>query len=117
MISEAAYFIAVKRNFAAGCALDDWLRAEEAVREMLQSGGANVTKGTSGEDIGRPGPWGEGRYQQPGESVDKSVRSPPGKAPASHTPVSTPVTQEDYKTRGETLERNDKPASLGGDAG
>lgn len=35
MISEAAYYLAEKRQFAAGFALDDWLRAEAAVRGML----------------------------------------------------------------------------------
>jgi hypothetical protein len=35
MISEAAYYLAEKRKFAQGHALDDWLRAEVAVRSVL----------------------------------------------------------------------------------
>jgi hypothetical protein len=35
MISEAAYFLAQKRQYATEGALDDWLRAEEAVRTSL----------------------------------------------------------------------------------
>ena len=35
MISEAAYYLAEKRKFASGLALDDWLRAEQAVRAVL----------------------------------------------------------------------------------
>jgi hypothetical protein len=35
MISEAAYYFAQKRQFTAGGALDDWLRAEVAIRDSL----------------------------------------------------------------------------------
>lgn len=35
MISEAAYYLAERREFAAGAALDDWLRAEEAIRAVI----------------------------------------------------------------------------------
>jgi hypothetical protein len=35
MISEAAYFIAEKRGFAVGHAIEDWLAAEQAVKETL----------------------------------------------------------------------------------
>jgi hypothetical protein len=35
MISEAAYYLAEKRGFAPGHALDDWLRAEDAVKALL----------------------------------------------------------------------------------
>lgn len=35
MISEAAYFLAEKRGFEPGWALDDWLKAELDVREIL----------------------------------------------------------------------------------
>jgi hypothetical protein len=35
MISEAAYFLAEKRAFEPGRALDDWLEAELKVREIL----------------------------------------------------------------------------------
>jgi hypothetical protein len=56
----------------------------------------NCSEGSSDEDIGRPGPWREGRYQQPGKSVDESVKTPPGASPTKG-PVSTPVTLEDYE--------------------
>jgi len=55
-------------------------------------------EGTTGEDIGRPGPWGEGRYQKPGQSVDESVRTPPGSAPNADKRSSTPVTRKDYES-------------------
>jgi Protein of unknown function (DUF2934) len=35
MISEAAYYLAQKRQFTTGGALDDWLRAEVAIRDSL----------------------------------------------------------------------------------
>jgi Protein of unknown function (DUF2934) len=35
MISEAAYFLAEKRNFAPGLALSDWLEAELQVKEAF----------------------------------------------------------------------------------
>ena len=35
MISEAAYFLAEKRRFASGGALDDWLEAEQQVKKSL----------------------------------------------------------------------------------
>ena len=35
MISEAAYFLAEKRGFAAGRTLDDWLEAELKVKDVL----------------------------------------------------------------------------------
>jgi hypothetical protein len=53
------------------------------------------TEGSSGEDIGRPGVWGEGRYQQPGKPVDESVtKEPPAQPPK---PDSKPVSQKDYE--------------------
>ena len=36
MISVAAYYLAEQRNFAAGQSLDDWLRAEEQIKESLK---------------------------------------------------------------------------------
>ena len=74
------------------------------------------SKGTSGEDIGRPGPWGEGRYQEPGQPVDESVRTPPGTVPDADKRPSTPVTVNDYESPG-TASSNDEPESPGGDAG
>jgi hypothetical protein len=35
MVSEAAYFLAEKRGFEPGRTLDDWLEAEQKVREIL----------------------------------------------------------------------------------
>ncbi len=35
-ISEAAYYLAEKRQFAPGHALDDWLEAEEVAKTFLQ---------------------------------------------------------------------------------
>lgn len=73
--------------------------------------------GTSGEDIGRPGPWGEGRYQQPGKSVDDSVRTPPGTVPDADKRPSTPVTRRDYQGPEATSAPEDKSEPPGGDAG
>jgi hypothetical protein len=76
------------------------------------------SEGTTGEDIGRPGPWGEGRYQEPGQSVDESVRTPPGSVPDADERPSTPVTRKDYesssKTRSPSKNESESP---GGDAG
>jgi len=54
-------------------------------------------KGTSDESIGRPGPWGENRYEKKDQPIDQSVRTPPGTSPNENKPVSTPVTRQDYK--------------------
>jgi len=35
MISEAAYFLAERRAFAPGNALEDWLRAEQEIKALL----------------------------------------------------------------------------------
>jgi hypothetical protein len=35
MISEAAYYLAEKRGFRPGAAMDDWLEAELQVKEVL----------------------------------------------------------------------------------
>jgi hypothetical protein len=57
----------------------------------------STPKGTSDEAIGRPGPWSETRYEQPGQPIDQQVNDPADKAEAKppSTP-STPVTKEDY---------------------
>ncbi len=52
----------------------------------------------SGESIGRPGPWREGRYERAGEPGEESVIRKPGEGPADT--VSTPVTREDYEGPG-----------------
>ena len=68
---------------------------------------------TSDEDIGRPGPWREGRYQKPGQSVDDTVRTPPGSVPNADKRSSTPVTRHDY----EFPEMPSNDEEFGGDAG
>jgi Protein of unknown function (DUF2934) len=35
MIAEAAYYIAERRSFEPGAALDDWLEAEAAIDQLL----------------------------------------------------------------------------------
>lgn len=35
MIAEAAYFLAQRRGFAGGHAMEDWLQAEEQINAML----------------------------------------------------------------------------------
>lgn len=75
------------------------------------------SEGKTGEDIGRPGPWGEGRYQKPGQSVDESVRTPPGSAPNADKRSSTPVTRKDYESPETASPSKDKSELPGGDAG
>jgi hypothetical protein len=67
------------------------------------------------EDIGRPGPWGADRYQQPGSKPDQSVLTPPGTLPDGDKVVSTPVTRKDYEAAEEHGESDPDPP--GGDAG
>lgn len=38
MIAEAAYFYAEERGFGNGSELDDWLRAETSIDELLHNG-------------------------------------------------------------------------------
>jgi hypothetical protein len=75
------------------------------------------SEGTSGEDIGRPGPWGEGRYQEAGQSVDDSVRTPPGSVPDADKRPSTNVNRRDYESPETVSAPEDKSESPGGDAG
>lgn len=56
-------------------------------------------KGSSDESIGRPKQWREGRYQQPGQSIDDSVKAPDKGSDGSTDRISTPVTQRDYEQR------------------
>jgi hypothetical protein len=74
------------------------------------------SEGTAGEDIGRPGPWDEGRYQEPGQSVDDSVRTPPGSVPNADKRPSAPVTRHDYESP-ETASPSKGKSDPGGDAG
>jgi len=76
-----------------------------------------TSKGSTGEDIGRPGPWGEGRYQEPGQSVDESVRTPPGSVPNADERQSSPVTRKDYDPSETTSPSKDNSDPPGGDAG
>jgi hypothetical protein len=63
------------------------------------------TKGSSEESIGRPKEWREGRYQQPGKSVDKTVVTPPKTPVAPEHIESTPVTHLDYESLDKPAER------------
>jgi hypothetical protein len=67
--------------------------------------------------IGRPEPWGEGRYQKPGQPAVESVRTPPGSVPNADKRSSTPVTRKDYESPGTESPANDPPEPPGGDAG
>jgi len=71
------------------------------------------SQATSGEAIGRPGPWGENRYEKKGQPLDQSVLTPPGDSPTEDKPASTPVTRRDY-TGGSGKSDGETP---GGDAG
>jgi hypothetical protein len=75
------------------------------------------SEGTTGEDIGRPGPWGEGRYQESGQSVDESVRTPTGTVPDADKRSSTPVTRHDYESSETASPSKGDFDSPGGDAG
>ena len=75
------------------------------------------SKGTTGEGIGRPEPWGEGRYQKAGQSVDESVRTPPGIVPNAYKRSSTPVTRKDYESSETASPSTDKSELPEGDAG
>jgi hypothetical protein len=74
------------------------------------------SEGTTGEDIGRPGLWDEGRYQKPGQSVDESVRTPPGSVPNADKRSSTPVTRHDYESSKTASPSKGNSESPGGDA-
>lgn len=69
------------------------------------------------EDIGRPGPWGEGRYHRPGQPVEQSVLPPEGSSPYPEGPVSTPVTWRDYESPEEKAAEGPDSEPPGGDAG
>jgi hypothetical protein len=73
------------------------------------------SEGSTDEDIGRPGPWKEGRYQRSGQSVDQSVHTPAENSTNSDKPASAPVTREDYEFSDSATDSNSEPP--GGDAG
>jgi hypothetical protein len=56
---------------------------------------SSESEGSSDEDIGRPGPWREGRYQEGGKPVDDSVTKEPPARPQQ--PQSKPVSKKDYQ--------------------
>ena len=53
---------------------------------------------TADESIGRPEEWREGRYQEAGESVDKTVLTPKKTTLEPADIKSTPVTRKDYES-------------------
>ena len=68
---------------------------------------SSKSRSTSGDSIGRPGPWQEGRYQPADEPLDNSVApdqpldsknpvNPPADANVHPGPVSTPVHLDEY---------------------
>jgi hypothetical protein len=75
-------------------------------------------KDTADESIGRPEPWGEGRYEKKGQSVEESVLTPPGTVANADKRPSAPVTLKDYESpetaSSQPKDRNQLP---GGDAG
>ena len=75
-------------------------------------------EGPTEGDIGRPEPWGDGRYKSPGQSVEDSVRTPPGNVPNADKRPSAPVTRKDYESP-ETAwsPSSDDAEPPGGDAG
>jgi hypothetical protein len=50
---------------------------------------SSAPEGSSGESIGRPADWQEGRYQQPGQPVDQSVNKPSETTAEPHDMVGT----------------------------
>ena len=66
------------------------------------------SEGTTGEDIGRPGPWGEGRNQKPGQSVDESVRTPSKGKPES-PPIKLPNPPDDTQPETPKVGSRDAP--------
>jgi hypothetical protein len=67
--------------------------------------------GTAGEDIGRPGPWGEDRYQEAGQPAGVSVKTPPGSVPNADKRGSKPVAQREYTSAEAVPPPQDQPES------
>lgn len=44
MVADAAYFRAERRAFAAGGEVEDWVRAETEIDELIQSGGSHARR-------------------------------------------------------------------------
>lgn len=74
-------------------------------------------KGTTDEDIGRPGPWTEGRYQSTEQPLDQSVLTLPDTPEDPDKPASTPVTWRDYRFPSEQAGKDENTDGPGGDAG
>jgi hypothetical protein len=74
-------------------------RETNTMVHSTRGGNMGATDGTSDESIGRPREWREGRYQEADKPVKETVVTPPGTAPASRNPVSTPVTRKDYEQK------------------
>jgi hypothetical protein len=55
MIAEAAYYLAQKRGFTGENALDDWLAAEQQVREVISPKMKAVTGDENNEAKTDPG--------------------------------------------------------------
>lgn len=72
---------------------------------------------TPAEDIGRPAPWGQDRYLQPGQSAGDSVRTPPASVPNADKRPSTTVTRKDYELPGTASTPSKDKEPPGGDAG
>jgi hypothetical protein len=83
---------------------------EREVEGKPAQGKQAQAEATEGEAIGRPGPWGENRYERKGQPLDQSVLTPPRTSPNEDKPISTPVTRRDYGTPGGDTD-------AGGDAG
>ncbi|MDP9065343.1 MAG: hypothetical protein M3O06_05700, partial [Pseudomonadota bacterium] len=62
-----------------------------------ESTASDATSGVADEAIGRPSEWREGRYEQAGKSVEKSVNDPAQREEKAPDTTSTPVTRRDYE--------------------
>jgi hypothetical protein len=87
--------------------------------DQTNTGSTDQTNtGSTDQDIGRPGPWREGRYERQGDPIDESVRTPPGTSPSHDTPESTVVTRRDYLFPDQEPDPSeDTTEPPGGDAG
>jgi hypothetical protein len=80
MISEAAYYLAEKRGFRGKHSLDDWLRAEQRVRQAIQqSPDPEATMNdTTGQDKSHTSS--KPPAQEREQAEDSSPRTPPSQA-------------------------------------
>ena len=69
-IAEAAYYLAQKRGFLGGHSLEDWLAAEQQVRQMISPMGSEVTMNEmSGQRELQPG-------EKPLQATEKAHEEP-----------------------------------------